>query len=94
MVSKRISHICEVINAVVSGEELNRAIKIVSEKNGINASTVKSQCTRELESSAEKFKNLLKDYCGGKKGDLITVVQQHVSKNSINEDLDHISQKL
>jgi len=58
---RKLAEVIEVAELVFRGESLNKAFKNIAKQHGINESTVRDKCTRQLGIHTEQFREIIQD---------------------------------
>lgn len=58
---RKLAEVIEVADLVFRGEPLNKAFKNIAKQRGVNESTVRDKCTRQLGINTEQFREMIQD---------------------------------
>jgi len=58
---RKLAEVIEVAGLVFRGEQLNKAFKNIANQRGVNESTVRDKCTRQLGINTQQFREMIQD---------------------------------
>jgi hypothetical protein len=81
---QKLIQVLEVAELFFKGEELNKAFRSIASQHGVDESTIRDKCTRQLGIDTYRFKGLIQD-----KNRFITYLKEKYPhyENLINEKL-------